>query len=54
MFRTPGPTIPTQVLAISGAMPPWFQANVWLLGPGRNVQEGCNAAPHWAELVNQK
>jgi len=27
---TPGPMIPTQVVRISGWIPPWFQANVWV------------------------
>ena len=27
-MRTPGPTIPNQVCAISGWIPPWFQAKV--------------------------
>src|SRR5438094_5786140 len=34
MFRTPGPTYPTQVEAISSWMSPWFQANVWFDGGG--------------------
>ena len=31
-FFTPGPTIPSQVVPISGWMPPWFQANVLVGG----------------------
>ena len=37
VFTPPGPTMPTQVEAISSWMSPWFQAKLWLVRGGMNA-----------------
>jgi hypothetical protein len=43
--RTPGPAKPTQVVAISGAMPPWFHANPGCTCEHGALQSGAPAKP---------
>jgi hypothetical protein len=44
------PTIPSHVVAISGSMPPWFHANVKLLGGGTKM----HGSEQFCAPVNRK
>src|SRR5438552_1018097 len=51
-FWTPGPTMPTQVEAISSWMSPWFQAKLWLVLAG--IVAHASGVPQVAGVLEAK